>query len=295
SAAVRRGETAAAADRISRVATAHLYATDEQMHAASVWYRAQAARTLTRARIGVVIVILLLLALFVWFYVGALRGRRRAERLEREREQLFHRAADAAEDEQRRLAADLHDGPIQQLTTIALTLDLAEMRGTGDRTAVLQEARAHVGEQIEALRQLMVELRPPALDTVGLVGALRDYLARYEERTGVATELVADVRCDLGRDVQTTLYRIAQEALTNVSKHAHAAKVCVTVCSDGTEATLEIVDDGTGFAESEAAAAAANLHVGLTLMRERVERAGGAWRLTTSPGEGTVVRAVLPV
>jgi signal transduction histidine kinase len=219
---------------------------------------------------------------------------------ERERARLLDEVVKASEDERMRVAGELHDGPIQQLTALSLTLDLTSLHGErGDMNAVLaaiEKARQTAAAQMLALRRLMVELRPPALDEIGLEAALRDYVSEFNRHSPVRCAFVGDIgERRLGTGVETTLYRVAQEALTNVGNHAQASSVRLVLSCDATSVCLRIDDDGVGFDERVASELIRAGQFGLVGMRERVERAGGSWEISTARGQGTVVEARVPV
>jgi signal transduction histidine kinase len=220
-------------------------------------------------------------------------------RTEQERAHLFDGTVAAAEDERIRIAAELHDGPIQQLTALALTLDLIALKlERGDVTAVqtsLKSVRENVAEQMAELRRLMVELRPPALDEIGLEAALRDYVTDFERRVETRCEFVSDLgEVRLSQALETTFCRVAQEALTNIAKHAGAHRVRIELRREPGAVRLRVEDDGDGFVERPAAELVRNGHFGLVGMRDRIERAGGAWCLESRPGQGTILEAVTP-
>jgi signal transduction histidine kinase len=222
------------------------------------------------------------------------------QKTELERARLFEEAVRAAEEERMRVASELHDGPIQQLTALALTLDLTTLHlDRGDDAALriaLGKARGHAADQMLALRRLMIELRPPALDEIGLEAALRDYMTDFDRRIEARCEFLGELgERRLGSSVETTLYRIAQEALTNVCKHAHASSVRVVLSSDSDAVRLRVEDDGVGFEEEQSSELIKDGRFGLIGMRERVERAGGALNLHDAPGGGTVIDVLLPL
>ena len=193
--------------------------------------------------------------------------------------------------ERNRLALDLHDAVSQKLFGLVLSAEAAGTLLDRDPAA----ARDHVGrlqalaqEALEELRSLVFELRPPELERDGLAGALRKHvelqrrLAQCEIELALDGELPADVVRD--REV----LRIAQEALQNALKHAHASRVAVRLGTDGGRLLLEVEDDGVGFdPELEAAR---SLRLGLTSMQERAGRLGGTLEIVSAPGSGTTVR-----
>jgi signal transduction histidine kinase len=148
--------------------------------------------------------------------------------------------------------------------------------------------------EIDELRRLMTALRPPVLDERGLVLALRDLLDSFQRHTGIATDLMGASEVLLDPDVETVLYRVVQEALTNVAKHAGASRVIVYLRADEGQVETRISDDGIGFDAASTGELTSRGHYGLAGMRERVELAGGSYRLISAPGYGTVVLARVP-
>jgi signal transduction histidine kinase len=216
--------------------------------------------------------------------------------IEAQRRRLLDRSMSASDEERRRLAAELHDGPIQRLATLQYGLERAtrqlELGRHETAFALLEGLSLQLAGETNSLRRLMAELRPPALDESGLVGAIRDHIVGFERHSKVAAVLDADVAERLDPELETVLYRVVQEALTNVAKHARAQHVLVTVRSNAGTVELQIADDGVGFDREAASAQARNGHLGLIAMRERVEMAGGVWRVESAPNEGTRVRVL---
>jgi len=213
---------------------------------------------------------------------------------ENDRRQLLDRILSASDQERMRLAMDLHDGPIQRLATIRYGLERARLHLERGRTEsadeLLRDVERQVSVETHALRRLMAELRPPALDESGLVGAVRDQVVGFERKTGVECDLQADVEGRLDPELETVLYRVIQEALTNVAKHAKAQHVEVKIRSEAGAVELEVVDDGMGFERGDAGEKARNGHLGLIAMRERVQMAGGTWAVDSVPNEGPRVQ-----
>lgn len=205
------------------------------------------------------------------------------------------RLVTAREEERRRLRRDLHDGLGPQLASQTLTLSAARTllrRDPEAADALLVEAMRHAQGAITDIRRLVYDLRPPALDDLGLVAALRAQAAQYEP-SGVRISVVAPARLPpLPAAVEVACYRIAQEALTNVVRHAHAhsSQVCLALQNSGAPALLlEIADDGIGLDGEHRPG------VGLTSMRERAEELGGTCAVQGGTGEGTRVTARLPL
>jgi signal transduction histidine kinase len=218
------------------------------------------------------------------------------------RKRLLDRTVQAREEERIRLAAELHDGPIQRLTGVAYTADLSRRRLARADLAggqqLLDALEDDIRGEVAALRQVMVELRPPALDEWGLAAALTDYAKAFQEQTGIACTVQASLPARLPRAHETVLYRVAQEALTNVAKHANAHHAWVTVQTGQGQVRLQVGDDGTGFAATHPADPSGDHlglnHFGLASMRQQLEMAGGSWQVRSRPGHGTTITATLP-
>jgi signal transduction histidine kinase len=232
------------------------------------------------------------------------------ERAERGRLSLLRQLVTAQEDERRRLAANLHDDTIQALAAALLHLDVLEARvdravrdhvGGGGRDAwdAVRSSATRVRQNVEhglaSARTFLFDLRPPVLDDAGLKTALQRQLDRLAEQNDCAVELRWAVAERLDPDRETILFRAVQEALANVVKHAHAAKVTIRAWRDGGMVVVEVADDGCGFDPVEALAwASAAGHLGLRFMTDRVEGAGGSLCIDAVPGQGTRVELRLP-
>ena len=198
---------------------------------------------------------------------------------------------EAAEAERRRWARELHDETLQGLGGLRVILSSALRRVEQDDVAgLLGEGVAQIEREIENLRAIITDLRPAALDELGLVPAIEALISRVSAIEGIAVDCVVELPGNgkrLAPELETTVYRLVQEALTNVAKHARAEHARVRVASAGGRLEVEVVDDGQGFDP-----AAKSPGFGLAGMRERVELNGG--ELTVTPGpQGTTVRAVL--
>jgi signal transduction histidine kinase len=200
---------------------------------------------------------------------------------------------EVSEDERRRWAQELHDGVLQSLAAVRITLAAALQAPGEDRADRLERAAEGtvegLEEQITELSRLINDLRPASLERLGLPAAL-EALAEESSNRGdfeVATEIVFDA--DLTSDEERGVYRLVQEALNNVVKHAAAGHVAVRVGTADGAVEIEVIDDGSGFDPSRGPGR------GLLGMRERVEMLGGSIDLLSAPGEGTTVRASLPL
>jgi PAS domain S-box-containing protein len=210
------------------------------------------------------------------------------ERTERARVEMLRRLVFAHEDERRRIAREMHDQFGEQLT--ALTQRIAALEAAANGRPELQpaiEALQQVAQQIDRdVDHLVWELRPTALDDLGLRAALANYVQAWSARTGVAAELHAAGLLDdrLAPDAETTLYRIAQEALTNVAKHSRASSVEIILDRRPDHVLLIVEDDGDGFDP-----AAGTQGFGLLGMQERAALVGANLQIESSPGQGTTI------
>jgi len=203
----------------------------------------------------------------------------------------LRRVVEAQELERRRLARELHDQTGQELTSVLLGLKaVEEARTDEERTAALASVRERVVETLHDVRRLAVELRPKALDDFGLVAALERLRETFSEQTGMRVELEARIGDRLQNDVETALYRIVQEALTNIVKHAQASSVSIVLARTPRGVTAVIEDDGRGFvpdADTEG--------LGLLGMGERLALLGGKLKLESRPDSGTTIVAEVPL
>jgi signal transduction histidine kinase len=221
---------------------------------------------------------------------GLVRG---IERWEAERRHLLDQTMHAAEQERTRIAVELHDGPIQRLSVLSYDLERARQRVLGNPAAVarLEHAQAELSAEVQGLRELMMSLRPPALDEVGLEAALRDQVGAFNRHSGVECEVRVALARRLDGELETIVYRVAQEALLNVTRHAQAKRLWLELEGQGDRVHLCIRDDGVGFDPMGGSELVRDGHFGLVAMRERVEMAGGRFQLESRPGAGVVVKA----
>jgi signal transduction histidine kinase len=217
---------------------------------------------------------------------------RRLQRLGREREQALQRSLDVSDRERRRIAGDLHDGPVQELAGLSMRLSAAS-EGTDDpaQRAVLQESAAAVRGSVRTLRSAIVGVYPPNLEAAGLGPALADLTARLP-REGVEVSLDVVDPGGYGAVVDQLLYRVCQEALRNVEKHAGASQVTVRVQRRSGAAVLEVIDDGRGVPDEMHRDA--DGHFGLRIVDDLVRDAGGTMSVEPGRGGGTVVRVEVP-
>jgi len=213
--------------------------------------------------------------------------------LEKRREEvefLIERLLGLQEEERSRLARELHDGIGQTLTALKLKIGALEVAAPDVRVELGREALRILDDALEGARSLSFDLRPAMLDELGLENAVRAYVSRQGAAAGLAVELqVAESLERRSRDVQTACYRILQEAVTNVIRHARATSIRVELAEGPDGVVLGVRDDGVGFCPEHR-----NGHLGLMIMSERAELVGGTVEVTSSTGSGTTVTARLP-
>jgi PAS domain S-box-containing protein len=210
-----------------------------------------------------------------------------------ERQQLLGRLVSAQEAERQRIAADLHDDPVQSMTALGFRLYALGRELGPEHAETVAELEREVSRTVERLRTLMFELRPPALDRQGLAAAIELYLGQGAPGERPAGRVVNRVVEEPPPDIRAVLYRICQEAITNVRKHANADRVEVVLEEIARGIRVRITDDGDGY-DPRSGATAAPGHLGLTAMRERSELAGGTFSITSELGTGTTVEVWVP-
>jgi PAS domain S-box-containing protein len=225
-----------------------------------------------------------------------LTERRRAAEI---RTRLLEQVIAAQEAEQRRIARELHDETGQSLTSLLVGLRALQDAGSLDEArARSDELRRITARTLDEVRRLAWGLRPIALDELGLVAALEQYVAEYREARGIGATVQARglEGTRLPRDVESTLYRIVQEALTNIAKHADARTVSVVIQRHATWVQAIVADDGCGFDVDGALKGSDGWrHLGLHGMRERAALLSGSVTIESTHGEGTTVYARIPV
>jgi signal transduction histidine kinase len=213
--------------------------------------------------------------------------------MQTERKRAMQTVLRATEQERVRLAADLHDGPVQELTALRYGLTRARnriQRGQPDQAeGLLSELEDELAAGITGLRRLMAELRPAVLDEQGLEVALHNQIRAFEATSGVACAISTGLQSRLGPDLETVLYRVTQETLNNIGKHAGASRVTMSLAAENGSVRLRINDDGVGFDPAVAGRLLSEGHFGLAGMRERVEMVGGHLSIDSAPGQGTTV------
>ncbi len=208
--------------------------------------------------------------------------------------QILH----AQEQERKRIARELHDETSQVLTSLLISLALLEETVTGEAgRARIADTRALAHQTLRAVRNLSIDLRPSALDDLGLLPALRWYIKEYQQKCRIEVEFTATGLKDrLPPEMETAIYRIVQESLTNTAKHAHANKVWVTVAGDGAQVRVRTRDDGRGFdVPAVLKTPWQDRGLGLAGMMERASLLGGAVHISSHPGAGTTVDVAIPL
>ncbi len=234
-----------------------------------------------------------------------LHKRKRAEeKLRESRQQLQNLSSqliEIQEKERKRISLELHDEMGQALTAVELELAAIEKELPSSLAPTIRErlaeTRSIVDQASEQIRELSLDLRPSMLDDLGLVPTLRWHLNRFSKRTNVEVKFEAiDLDERLGSDVETVLYRVVQEAINNVSKHAEARKVIVRLQREGEAIAAYVEDDGKGFDANEILVGGApESGVGVLGMRERVVILGGQFNIQSHRGRGTQISVEIPL
>lgn len=215
------------------------------------------------------------------------------------RGELLHRVVTAQEAERKRVARELHDGTGQTLTALGLGLAAAADRIDSDPAAVrrqLVDMKQMNAQVLQEVHNVIADLRPSILDNLGLVPALRGHISAFESRTGIQAQLIVQGKSSrLQSEVETTIFRIVQESLTNVVRHAEAHSVLVQVVFREEGIELSIQDDGRGFDVARALAGEDGRAAwGLLGIHERASLVGGTADLISTPGQGATVRVSIP-
>jgi two-component system NarL family sensor kinase len=227
----------------------------------------------------------------------AYRLARRVRDSQRDRERLLQRAIDSSNVERRRIAGDLHDGPVQQLAGLSMSLAAkadAMNSVDPDAASALRDAASRTRDGMRSLRSALMGIYPPTLERAGLAAALSDLATPL---TQYGLEVDVDVASDLHLppEVESLLFRASQEAIRNIVAHADARRVRVHVVADNGIAELQVTDDGKGFTAERQAEARANEHLGLQLLSDLASDANGTFDVATAPGAGTRIRLRVPI
>jgi len=207
----------------------------------------------------------------------------------------LRRLNETLEAEVRRIALALHDEAAQLLVSADLAVDEAAFGLAAHVRDRLDKVRAPLRQCASELRRLSHELRPPVLDDLGLVPALEFLADGVSSRIGVPIVVTGSVTARPAGAVEVAVYRVIQEALTNVAKHAHASNVVIAVRQSESTLHCSVRDNGTGFDISAMAVNPAERGLGLLSIRERIDALGGTHQIVTAPGEGTEVLLAVPL
>jgi len=232
------------------------------------------------------------------FVVSVIRDITERKEMEAELAEVQRRLSDSLEAERLHMAQELHDGPIQDLYAISYRLtELAPVLPDEAGPEQMAAIQATLQQVLRTLRAISVELRPPALAPFGLEKAIRSYVEEFQKahpELDVQLDLMADGQA-LPEPARLALFRIHQQALNNVVHHAEASFVAIRLKLDTQQVTLEIQDNGHGFRlPPRRIMLVRQGHLGLAGIAERVESIGGRLDIVTAPGEGTLIRVVVP-
>jgi len=223
---------------------------------------------------------------------------RQSDRLQEQLRRLSRQILSAQEDERKRISRELHDVIAQTLTGINVRLANLKKEASVNTTGLdrnITRTQRLVERSVKIVHQFARELRPAVLDDLGLVPALHSFMKSFTTRTGVHTRLTAFAGVEkLDTDRRTVLYRVAQEALTNVARHAHASHVLVSIEGLQDRISMKVNDNGRSFHVQKVLQARGGKRLGLLGMRERVEMLGGHFHVSSTPGKGTTVTAQIP-
>jgi signal transduction histidine kinase len=214
---------------------------------------------------------------------------------------LSHRILLAQEEERKYISRELHDEISQILTGINVrlaTLKIEAAANNGNLNRKIATTQRLVEKSVAAVHRFARELRPAMLDDLGLVPALLAFMKEFGKRTGIRIHFASGTTGKIGQldsIKRTVLYRVAQEALTNVDKHAHANRIKVLLQSEANVIRMEISDDGTSFNVERELNARRRKRLGIIGMRERVEMVGGEFSIESTPDRGTTVRVKIPL
>ncbi|SDD75809.1 two-component system, NarL family, sensor histidine kinase NreB [Bhargavaea beijingensis] len=227
--------------------------------------------------------------------VFMLRDMTRQQRMQEKAYQnkMMKHIIDAQENERRRISRELHDGVAQELMSAVVDLRVLKyMTGDADVLAKVKETEASLSRLLEDIRNLSVELRPAALDDLGLDAAFRSHFKRLEEMFGLLVDYTSDLPVKrYENEIETVVYRVCQEAILNAIKYADVDTVSVTLKGEGSRLLLTVRDSGTGFTPGDQPQGTG---LGLYGMKERAELVGGTLEVEAAPGAGTTIRLSVP-
>jgi signal transduction histidine kinase len=222
----------------------------------------------------------------------------KSERLQQQLRRLSRQVLSAQEEERKEISRELHDVIAQTLTGINVRLAALKKEATVNTKGLdrnIARTQRLVEKSVDIVHRFARELRPAVLDDLGLIPALHSFMKNFGARTGLPAQLTAFAAVEnLDAAKRTVLYRVAQEALTNVARHAKASRVAVNIQQRNGSAFMEIKDDGKSFEVERGFRAKGSKRLGLLGMRERVEMVGGTFSVQSAPGQGTTVQVEIP-
>jgi len=212
---------------------------------------------------------------------------------------LSRRLVDVQESERRQFSRELHDRVGQNLTALSISLDILKTRlagnGNDEFSTRLDDAAALLESTAGSIENVMSELRPPMLDDYGLLPALQWYADAFSDRTGIEVAVDGDERIErMPQASEIALFRIMQEALNNIAKHAHASHVRISLERSHAQLVVSVSDDGVGFEPASGPVSRRRPGLGMVTMRERAQAVGGRFEIGAAPGRGTRVVVRIP-
>lgn len=222
----------------------------------------------------------------------------KSRRMQEELRHLSRRLLSVQEEERKRISRELHDVVAQALTGINVRLSMLKTQSTASTKDLLKKiatTQRLVLKSVEIVHRFARDLRPTVLDDLGLIPALQSYVKAVRQETGLKIDLSAFPGIEkLEVGAKTVLYRVVQEALSNVAQHAQASRVNVRLTDHNDKVCMDIVDNGRGFQMGKIEAVESGVHLGLLGMRERVEMVGGTFCVKSAPGKQTAIRVEIP-
>jgi signal transduction histidine kinase len=222
----------------------------------------------------------------------------KSARMQEHLRRLSHEILSAHEEERKKISRELHDEIGQILTAVNVKLAALRVQSANNATGLEKKiavTQRLVERSMNTVHRFARQLRPPLLDDLGLIPALRSFMKEFTKRTRIVIHFTAFAEIErLDSDKRTVLFRVVQEALTNVDKHARARSVNVGIVKVRGTVRMDIHDDGRSFSVERVLAAVRIQRLGLIGMRERVEMVGGSFTVESAPGKGTTVRAEIP-
>ena len=267
---------------------------DEPLLYESYFATSRANESASRIRAEFAPIVLAAVGLMGLMHLGLAWGlSRRMRRTQAEREQLLQHAIDSSDLERRRIAGDLHDGVVQDLVGASFAVSAAAEsagRSAPDLAGDLRAASVSTRRSLQSLRSLLVDIYPPNLHEHGLEAALGDLLAPAAS-LDIETDLSVEGDVDAEPDAVALVYRVAQEAVRNIMRHADASSISIDVTGQPDHLAATVQDDGRGFS---AADATANGHLGLRLLTDLTADAGATFIIDSKPGDGTTIKLEVP-